>query len=214
MNLTTANLALKGAKSAYNYVRKLDDEKQRDIYDAIIGAIKDNNIDRVHGVASLPELEELYGAARAQAGDVTRAAHDRLDRRRAAFTATAPDRAARRAALKKEAKGKKRGFGALGVLAALAVAGGAAWAAYTYLSKKGSTGISDLPTRPAAPREETDEAGRATLVYSTKTEDDRATGRHAAGPLGEEPAERDEELLTSLEEQLTTLDTLDKDQRS
>ena len=31
--------------------------------------------------------------------------------------------------------------------------------------------------------------------------------------LGEEPAERDEQLLSSIDEQLTTLDTLDDDQR-
>ena len=61
--------------------------------------------------------------------------------------------------------------------------------------------------QPAEPRPASS-TGTATLVYSTTTEDDRG-----AGPLGEEPAVRDEELLSSIDEQLSTLDTLDDDQR-
>ena len=86
-------------------------------------------------------------------------------------------------------------------------------------------------TRPAPTRTETDEKGNSTLVYSTTTETaGTASGARAtndpdndmrpkadmhgsAGPLGEEPAERDEELLTSIDEQLTTLDTLEDSQR-
>ncbi len=219
MNPTTLRLALRGATGAYNYFRKLDDEKQRDIYDAVVEAIKNDQVDDLNDLADIDELEDLYGAARAQAGDVTRASHDRLDRRRAAFAAAAPSRAERRELLKAESKsskkGRKSGAGrAIAVLAGAAATGGIAWAVYTFLLKDRLAGEKETVTyRPMAPREETDARGHSTLVYSTATEDDREARSGSAGPLAEEPAERDEELLSSIDTQLSTLDALDDDQR-
>ncbi|WP_291314488.1 hypothetical protein [Corynebacterium sp. UBA2622] len=221
MNPTTLRLALRGATGAYNYFRKLDDEKQRDIYDAVVEAIKNDEVDDLNDLAGIDELEELYGAARAQAGDVPRASHARLDRRRAAFAAAAPDRAERRALLKAEAKdtkprkkGRNSGAGrAIGLLAAAAATGGIAWAVYTFLLKDRLDKKDTVTYRPMAPREETDSRGNTTLVYSTATEDDREARAGSAGPLAEEPAVRDEELLSSIDSQLSTLDALDDDQR-
>ncbi|WP_288832394.1 hypothetical protein [uncultured Corynebacterium sp.] len=216
MNLTTVRLALRGAGAAFDYFRKLDDEKQRDIYDAVVDAIKNDEVHGIEDLKDIDELEDLYGTARAHAGDVVRSSHDRLDRRRAAFAAAAPERRARLAELRAEAKNapatvkadkkakkKAKAGRAAAILAGLAAAGGAAWAVYTFLLKDraGAT------AQPAEPRPASS-TGTATLVYSTTTEDDRG-----AGPLGEEPAVRDEELLSSIDEQLSTLDTLDDDQR-
>lgn len=225
MNLTSARLALRGANAAYTYFRKLDDEKQRDIYNAVVDSVKNSSTDP-DDAPDLDELRELYGAARAEAGAVTRNAHDRLDRRRASFDAAAPARKARRQALLDDAKtapsrikakkkeerkaAARRAATALGVVGAIAALGGVAYAVYEFAVKKPSD------TEPASPTS-TGATGHATLVYSTTSEDAHAPAEQhssaeqhgSAGPLGEEPAERDEELLSSLDEQLSTLDTRD-----
>lgn len=238
MNLTTVRIALRGAGAAFDYFRKLDDEKQRAMYDAVVDAIKNDEVHSVSDLANLPdiadsrELSKLYDAARSEAGAVTRASHDRLDRRRAAFAAAALQRKARRDALKEELKNipvvkkaeeakkkkdrRKRATGVAAAVAGLAALGGAAWALYTFvLTDK----LKDRPDTPAADAQRTGTGtgtGTSTLVYSTSTEDDLARREGSAGPLAEEPAQRDEELLSSIDEQLSTLstmDTLDEDQR-
>ncbi|SDS69170.1 hypothetical protein [Corynebacterium timonense] len=228
MNLTSARLALRGANAAYTYFRKLDDEKQRDVYNAVVDSIK-NSTDDVEGRPTLDDLREIYGAARAEAGAVTRNAHDRLDRRRADFDASAPARKARRQALLDDAKtapsriknkkkeerkaAARRAATAAGVVGAIAALGAAAYAVYAFVvNKRDETPAAPAPAAGGG-------RGRATLVYSTTTEDDRnpadasSNAHGSAGPLGEEPAERDEELLSSLDEQLSTLDTLEDEQR-
>lgn len=265
-------LALKGATGAYGLYRTLDDKKQREVYDALLGSLKDGKLEKVAKDAGIDDLEDLYETAREQAGDLTRDAHARLDRRRAEFAATAPDRKARQAALKAQIKSyendKKGGAGKVigGILAAAGLAAGA-WAVWEYWlsdvinektskdSKKTTKKSTSVKfTAPAATRTETDKSGKSTLVYSTRTGDasgtthgtaagtgvkgsgvtagtaDAAAGRRvsndpdndmrpkaampgSAGPLGEEPADRDEHLLTSIDEQLTTLDTLEDNQR-
>lgn len=218
MNPFALNLAFKGARSAISYFRRLDDDKQREIYDSVVEALKEGKVDDVSDLANIDELEGVFDAARREAGDLTRDAHDRLDRRRAAFAAAAPSREVRRKALKQEAKdAKKKSKGNAGSIVAtvlgVAAAGAAAWAAWEFFLKDKLSGGKHAATYTrVAPREEKDSQGETTLVYSTRTEDDsRAAG--SAGPLGEEPAERDEELLGSIDRQLNTLNTLDDDQR-
>ncbi|QPK83284.1 hypothetical protein G7Y29_00120 [Corynebacterium qintianiae] len=209
MNPFTIRLAFKGARSAINYFRKLDDDKQREIYDSVLEAIKKEDPEK---------LNDAYNAARREAGALTRDSHNRLDRHRAAFAAAAPTRAERRKALKQEAKDAKKKSKAgsvFGRLLGLAAAGAAGWAVWEFLLKdKLEQEKKETVTYRVKPREETDARGETTLVYSSRTEDDR-DGRETGtvGPLGEEPAERDEELLSSIDEQLTSLDTLDDDQR-
>ncbi|SDM03019.1 hypothetical protein SAMN04488535_1634 [Corynebacterium mycetoides] len=206
MNPFTIRLAFRGARAALDYFRQLDDAKQREIYDSVVESIKKDDIP--------DNLDDLYDAARREAGELTRDSHNRLDRHRAAFAAAAPTREERRAALKQEAKDAKKKNskgGAVATLLGVGAAGAAGWALWEFLLKDklaGGKKKEAVTYTRVAPREETDARGNATLVYSTRTEDERP-----AGPLGEEPAERDEELLSSIDEQLTTLETLDDDQR-
>ena len=230
MNSTLLRLAVRGATDAYNYLRNSADKREREVYDALLEAVKNGRIGEVAEKANIDQLEELFTNARAEAGDVTRDIHDRLDRRRAAFAAAAPDRKARREALnniksaaaekvgKKPAKKKGKAGKVVGGLlgaAGLAAAGWALWE-FVLAEKLDRQATGKHAYTPEPTRTETGTAGTATLVYSTRTEDDYGKddyGKHAAGPLGEDPAERDEELLASIDEQLTTLDALDDDQR-
>ena len=227
MNSTLLRLAVRGATDAYNYLRNSADKREREVYDALLEAVKNGRIGEVTEKANIDQLETLFSNARAEAGDVTRDIHDRLDRRRAAFAAAAPDRKARREALmsaaaekvgkkpvKKKGKAGKVVGGLLGA-AGLAAAGWALWE-FVLAEKLDRQAAGKHAYTPEPTRTETGTAGTATLVYSTRTEDDYEKddyGKHAADPLGEEPAVRDEELLSSIDEQLTTLDALDDDQR-
>ena len=245
MNPLLLQFAIKGASSAFDYFRNNSSKKEREIYDALLDAVKDGRISDLVDDGVIDDVEDAFSAARAEAGDVTKDIHDRLDRRRAAFAAAAPDRKSRREALKHDARkqlkrskssntaGKVVG-GALGA-AAVAAAGWAVWEFYladklaedkpgttTRSSATTKSGATTTTTRTATSTEEAPKSGTTRLVYSTNTED--AAGEHndlrpradmtgSAGPLGEDPAVRDEELLASIDEQLTTLDTLEDDQR-
>lgn len=239
MNLSTLSLAVKGANSALNYLRDNGKKKEREIYDSLLEAVREGNLDDLADNANQDELEELFSTARREAGDVTRDIHNRLDRRRAAFAAAAPDRKARQEALKHDLRfqEEKKGSGAgkvLGTVLGIAGAAAASWAVWEFWLKDRLNEDSSETTKrtsPAPTRTETDSRGSSTLVYSTRAEDEtdetagtvrnepdndmrpNADMRGAAGPLGEEPAQRDEELLASIDEQLTTLDALDDDQR-
>lgn len=186
MNTTALRLAMKGINSAYNHYRNTDDKKQREVYEALTDALED--------------------------GDLTRDTHERLERRRAAFAAAVP-----------EPKSQSKGSAGKTIGAVLAIAGTAAgaWAVWEYWLKDKLNEKNDKQDAPARPT-----TGSSRLVYSTSREDaadnagttnlndpDNAMRPNVAGPLGEEPAERDEALLSSIDEQLTTLDTLDDDQR-
>lgn len=251
MNPTLLRLAASAAGSTLSSMKKGNDKREREIYQALLQAVEDDNLDDVTKEADIDGLEDIFDTARAEAGDVTRDIHARLDRRRAAFAAAAPDRKARRAALEHDAKWRKKNEKnkkasnagkILGGVLGVAAVGAAAWAAWEYwlsdkLQDKSGTNKTTKTTetttyRKATPRTETDSRGRSTLVYSTRTEDAAATTTNTstvqndphnelrpdadmrgAGPLGEAPAERDEDLLASIDEQLTTLDTLDDEQR-
>lgn len=228
-------LALKGATGAYGYYRNSNRKRESDIYDSLLDNLRKGNLNDLHKDANLDDLEDLIGSARLEAGEITRDLHDNLDRRRAAFAAAAPDREARRKALKHDAKARKQehssgGAGkAIGVVLGLAGAAAAGWAVWEYwLSDKLAENDKETVKTVKTVRTETapasKPAGSSKLVYSTTTEDanrgdannemrPKADFGGSAGPLGEEPAVRDEELLSSIDEQLTTLDALDDDQR-
>lgn len=226
-------LALKGATGAYAYYRNSNRKRESDVYDSLLDNLRKGNLDNLQKDANLDDLEDLISSARLEAGEITRDIHDNLDRRRAAFAAAAPDREARRKALKHDAKARKQenssgGAGkAIGVVLGLAGTAAGAWAVWEYwLSDK--LAENDKKTTTKTTTTAGKPAGSSKLVYSTTTEDARTTRitndpdnemrpkadlGGSAGPLGEEPAERDEALLTSIDEQLTTLDALDDDQR-
>ncbi|MHC2849503.1 hypothetical protein ACUXOC_000942 [Corynebacterium mucifaciens] len=177
MNLKTIGLVATGANQALKYLRQQSDKRERDIYQSLLDNLKDGDLDNLHEQLNTSELEELYGSARAHAGDITRDAHDRLDRRRAAFAEAAPSRKERQELLRahaKDAKKKKGGFGKVvkTTLGTAALAGGA-WAAWEFFLKGKLSGDNTAKTaHPAPTRTETDRRGSSTIVYSTRTEDD------------------------------------------
>lgn len=228
----------KGANEAYKYFRKNDQKQQREIYSSLLENLKsDGSLDDLHDNLEPEELERLFGAARANAGDITRDMHDRLDRRRANFAATAPARKKYREELLKEADAKKKkGSSTIGsifkwTLGLGAVAGGA-WALWEFLLKDKFDG-DDTTYKPAPTREEKAANGSSTLVYSTRTEDAREAAAREAGRTdgiedgGVHPADNgggkheliDDTTATDPDtadlgrEGLSTLDTLDDDQR-
>ena len=229
MNLKNIGFAAAIANQAWKYLRDQNDKRERDIYQSLLDNLKDGKLDDIHEKFDVDELQELYGAARAQAGEITRDAHDRLDRRRKQFADAAPSRKERQEFLEKHAKNakkkKKGGFSKVigTTLGAAALAGGA-WAAWEFFLKDKLTG-EDEPAkayRPAPTRTETDTRGSSTIVYSTRTEDDRAGARREEGIEGgvfpNEPGE-EQQLSDATSgkdlggEGLTTLDTLADDQR-
>lgn len=214
MNLKTIGLVATGANQALKYLREQSDKRERDIYQSLLDNLKDGDLDNLHEKLNTSELEELYGSARAHAGDITRDAHDRLDRRRAAFASAAPSRKERQELLRahaKDAKKKKGGFGKVvkTTLGTAALAGGA-WAVWEFFlkDKLASGGSTTKTSHPAPTRTETDRRGNSTIVYSTRTEDDRQR-REDGIEGGVFPNEADSDGLTTL----TTLDTLADNQR-
>lgn len=237
MKPATVLALAKGANETYKYFRKNDQKQQREIYSSLLENLKsDGSLDDLHDNLEPEELERLFGAARANAGDITRDMHDRLDRRRANFAATAPARKKYREELLKEADAKKKeGSSTIGnifkwTLGLGAVAGGA-WALWEFLLKDKLDGDDTTTYKPAPTREEKAANGSSTLVYSTRTEDAREAAAREAGRTdgiedgGVHPADNgggkheliDDTTATGTtdlgREGLSTLDTLDDDQR-
>lgn len=191
MNLKTIGMAYAIANQGVKYLRDQNDKRERDIYQSLIDTLKDGNLSDLTDTFDRDQLQELYGAARAEAGEITRKAHERLDRRRAAFDADAPLRAAQLAFLKDHAKEKKdEGRSVLGTIGSVikwstlsAVAAGSAWAAWEFFLKEKIAELrDDSPADLDLVSVAEGGAGRAggagaggtsTLVYSTTTEDDR-----------------------------------------
>ncbi|OHR18192.1 hypothetical protein [Corynebacterium sp. HMSC034A01] len=212
MNLKNIGFAAAFVNQAWKYLRDQNDKRERDIYQSLLDNLKDGKLDDIHEKFDMDELQELYGAARAQAGEITRDAHDRLDRRRKQFEAAAPSRKERQEFLEKHAKSakknakkkKKGGVGkVIGTTLGTAALAGGAWAAWEFFLKDKLAGENEPAKtyRPAPTRTETDNRGSSTLVYSTRTEDDlEATATtNSTEDLGGEG--------------LTTLDTLADNQR-
>ncbi|MDK6492690.1 MULTISPECIES: hypothetical protein [Corynebacterium] len=191
MNLRTIGMAYALANQGLKYFRDQNDKRERDIYQSLIDTLKDGDLSDLTDKFDRDQLQELYGAARAEAGEITRQAHERLDRRRAAFDADAPLRAAQLAFLKDHAKEKKdEGRSVLGTIGSVikwstlsAVAAGSAWAAWEFFLKEKIAELrDDSPADLDLVSVAEGGAGRAggagaggtsTLVYSTTTEDDR-----------------------------------------
>ncbi|WP_288750162.1 hypothetical protein [uncultured Corynebacterium sp.] len=188
MNLRTIGMAYALANQGLKYFRDQNDKRERDIYQSLIDTLKDGDLSDLTDKFDRDQLQELYGAARAEAGEITRQAHERLDRRRAAFDADAPLRAAQLAFLKDHAKEKKdEGRSVLGTIGSVikwstlsAVAAGSAWAAWEFFLKEkiaelrdDSPADLDLVSVAEGGAGRAGGAGTSTLVYSTSTEDDR-----------------------------------------
>lgn len=185
MNLRTIGMAYALANQGLKYFRDQNDKRERDIYQSLIDTLKDGDLSDLTDKLDRDQLQELYGAARAEAGEITRKAHERLDRRRAAFDADAL-RAAQLAFLKDHAKEKKdEGRSVLGTIGSVikwstlsAVAAGSAWAAWEFFLKDKIAELRDdfadldLVSVAEGGAGRAGGAGTSTLVYSTSTEDD------------------------------------------
>ena len=138
MNLKNIGFAAAFVNQAWKYLRDQNDKRERDIYQSLLDNLKDGKLDDIHEKFDMDELQELYGAARAQAGEITRDAHDRLDRRRKQFEAAAPSRKERQEFLEKHAKSakknaKKKKKGGVGKVIGTTL-GTAAPVSYTHLT--------------------------------------------------------------------------------
>ncbi|SIS39198.1 hypothetical protein SAMN05444817_101264 [Corynebacterium appendicis CIP 107643] len=227
MNLRNIRVASKVAGTLFNRFRELNNEQQRDVYEAVRIMARGGDGEDGNGTNAEEEDTSNFSEARLKAGDVTRAAHARLDRRRALFDAEQLDKKEKKElekALKKRqkaAKNKKKGGIALSALI-LALLAAAAGAVYFFIfgsdsptastkAKKGTAPKQPAPPTVQRTQPPTKGSTRVTTVNATNASSTPNTNDH--GPLSEEPAERDEELLSSIDEQLSTLDTLDDDQR-
>ena len=216
MNPTTLKLALNAASSAWGRTKDFREQKSREAYDALSDAAGKVDFDAIRERSG-----ELLDDSRREAGQVTQAARARLEKAReeleerrkngVADTGKARKTVSRvrrkkgrdvssklssKAARKKAKAGKRRkALGNLGIIALLAavVAG-----LYYWLSRRPQPG--DTPPRVQDFSGEDSQEQKPTLVYSTTTPEGQKVP--AAGDLAEEPAERDEELLGSLDEQL------------
>lgn len=206
MNLRNIRIASAVAGTLFNRYRDLNNEQKRDVYEAVRLMARGNNEENEEDTSN-------YSDARRQAGDVTRAAHARLDRRRALFEAEQLSKKEKKKAAKALKKQKKSGrakgigLGALILSLLAAVAGGI----YYFVFGNDSKPAKKAPQKPApkpAQAKPTVQPTQPPTMGSTRV---AATKDH--GPLSEEPAERDEALLSSIDEQLSTLDTLDDAQR-
>lgn len=200
MNLRNIGLAYKAANYLYGRYRDMNDEQQRDVYDALRALARPENADA-------DKDGKPFDKARLQAGELTRSAHDRLDARREQFRQAQLDKEAKKAAEKREKKAKKKGGAgrAVGVLGLLAAIAGAVW--YFVFRDESPAGQKPAPRKPASTtsvKVTTSKTGGSTIVTGAE---------QTHGPLSEDPAERDEELLSSIDEQLSTLDTLADEQR-
>ena len=226
MNLRNIRVASKVAGTLFNRFRELNNEQQRDVYEAVRIMARGGDGEDGNGNNAEEEDTSNFSEARLKAGDVTRAAHARLDRRRALFDAEQLDKKEKKElekALKKRqkaAKNKKKGGIALSALI-LALLAAAAGAVYFFIfgsdsptakkTKKGAAPKQAATSTVQRTQPPTKGSTRVTTVNATNASSTPNTNDH--GPLSEEPAERDEELLSSIDEQLSTLDTLDDDQR-
>ncbi|MCZ9294311.1 hypothetical protein [Corynebacterium meitnerae] len=124
MNLRTIGMAYKAASLLYGRYRDMNDEQQRDVYEAMRALARP---------ASVNEKGEPFDVARLQAGELTRVAHDRLDARRAEFRQAQLEKEAKKAAAKldkkagKAGKAKRKKGGTVRKLGLLAGIAGAVW---------------------------------------------------------------------------------------
>ncbi|WIM67721.1 hypothetical protein QP027_11690 [Corynebacterium breve] len=204
MNTALLKQGFSLARDIFDRVNEYREEKQREAYEVLREAAEQVNVDELKGRGT-----ELFDDTRREAGALTQAAHRRLDQARAELTDRAQqtgkqvdsaktrmvDRVTGKEA-KRQARKKRtrRALTTTGIIALLAAIAGAVYYFFFGPGKK-----AEPDTAPPRVEEHSGEK-EANLVYSTSTD-----GGSAAGPLSEEPAERDEELLTSIDEQLATL---------
>lgn len=202
MNPATLKMALSAATTLRGRVKDYREEKAREAYDLLSEATSNIDFDELKDRSAT-----LLDDSRREAGNVTQAARARLEKAREDLESRRADvekkagksltKAKKNLPSQKQAAAAKRrkGWGVAGGLALLAALAGGAY--YWFIQRE--QGQESVPPRVEdfSDIEEKEPETESTLVYSTTTPTDAS-----AGPLGEDPAERDEELLGSLDEQL------------
>ncbi|MDO5513326.1 hypothetical protein [Corynebacterium sp.] len=184
MNPATIKMLLDAFSTVRERVQDYNEKKAREAYDLLSDAA-----DRVDFDGLRSRGEELLDEGRREAGNVTQAAHDRLDSAKKRLAKVADNTPAR----KRAKKARIRRNWSLAGLAALLVAaiGGAV---YWFTRQQQAPGDTPPRVEDFSGADTTEApATESTLVYSTET----------PGSPEEGVAERDEELLGSLDDQLS-----------
>lgn len=185
MNIATLKMALSAAGAISERIREYNEKKAREAYELLSDAASRVDLDDLRSRG-----ETLLDEGRREAGQVTQAAHARLDAAKKRLEKAADNRPS-----KQRARAAKRRrnltLAGVGILTLSAVAG----AVYWFLRQQPEPG--DTPPRVedfsgTGTADEKAAEAEATLVYSTTTGD----------PEEGVPAEVDEELMQSLDEQL------------
>ena len=211
MNIGSAKAAFSVAKKAYGSYADYRDRQAVKAYEALLEAANNYDIkgrfdDATQRVNTLSEkalqrfddlrseinIDKAATAATSHLADLGEAAQTKTAqlKKRQAKKVKAATKKAKKAARKKS--GGKRVV-RFGLFTAVTIAIGGA--VYYFLGQGNKKKYDSEP-----PKVEEYEASR--LVYSTSTEDDQAEDTKKDSTVAEQPAERDEELLNSLEEQL------------
>ncbi|WP_257158976.1 hypothetical protein [Corynebacterium cystitidis] len=209
-------LLKQGFSLARDFAQRVNEyrqEKQREAYDAMVAAADEFNAE-FEGDDLARRGQALIDESRREAGKLTQAAHYRLDQAReqlANRTQDASKQVEKRTTnlvdkvSGKKAKRKQRrktlgrlaaGTGIVALLAAIAAA------VYYFVFGPGKK--EEPRTTPPRVEEHSGEK-ESTLVYSTTT-DGGEFAAGSAGPLSEEPAERDAELMDDIDSQLAKFD--------
>ncbi|SES10053.1 hypothetical protein [Corynebacterium cystitidis] len=218
-------LLKQGFSLARDFAQRVNEyrqEKQREAYDALVAAADEFNAE-FEGDDLARRGQALIDESRREAGKLTQAAHRRLDQAREQLANRAQDASKQvekrttnlvdKVSVKKAKRKQRRktlgriaaGTGIVAVLAAIAAA------VYYFVFGPGKK--EEPRTTPPRVEEHSGEK-ESTLVYSTTTTDggefaagsvdDSVAG--SAGPLSEEPAERDAELMDDIDSQLAEFD--------
>jgi hypothetical protein len=188
VNIATLKMALSAASAIRERVRDYNEKKTREAYELISDAASRVDLDDLRSRGG-----ELLDERRREAGQVTQAAHARLEAAKKRLEMAADNRPSKQRA---RAAKRRRNFTivGLGALTLSAVAG----AVYWFLRQQPEPG--DTPPRVedfsgTGPTDEKAPETESTLVYSTATPGSGA-------PEEGVPEEVDEKLMQSLDEQL------------
>jgi len=177
VNPATIKMMLDAFTAVRGRVKEYNEQKVREAYDLLSDAANRVDLDELRARG-----ESLIDEGRREAGNVTQAAHLRLDAAKARLAKVADNTPARKRARKAQCR---RNWTMVGLAALLVSAIGGA--VYWFTRREDAPG--DTP-----PRVEDFSGGEAPaeskLVYSTETPEEGV------------PEERDEELLSALDEQL------------
>ena len=183
MNPATIKMLLDAFSTARGRVKEYNEKKSREAYELLSDAAGRVDVDGLRARG-----EELLDEGRREAGNVTQAAHDRLDAARKRLSKAADNAPSR----KQARKARRRRTWTMTGLATLLIAavGGAVYWFTRRQQEPGDTPprVEDFSGEDAGPTTESE------LVYSTAT----------PGSPEEGVTDRDEQLLNSLDEQLET----------